>query len=135
MSIRVEEFTFDQGAWNGLIDLVNDCQQLSFLYLRYCDITQYDCNEWKGMRPIYFIVISNCNDADGRFCDQWKGSGDAMKNLFLPLSERACHITVMHQNSNIYSTGFTMTVDMEKYNDRHSHISVYSPFSLTDVEL
>jgi hypothetical protein len=90
----VQEVTFDQRVWNSLVELVNECTQLSFLHINRCGITHYDPDNWKGMRPFYCIQFSNCTDAEGRYCNRWRGR-DVMTKLCLPLLERVHELSVV----------------------------------------
>ena len=126
--VRVEEVTFDQDAWNLLIALVNGCKQLTFLCIHYCKITHYDANQWKGMRPIYSILISDCFDADNRHCRRWKGT-DVEEKLCQSLSERAHRVEVEYtlNKNRHFSMLFCRCVLLRKQNEKHANIPVFLP--------
>ncbi len=124
--IRVQDLTIDQAVWDALIDLVNNCEELSFLHLHECKIDRYDIEKWKRMRPIFSILISNCTDAEGRYCSQWKDT-DVMENLCQPLSEQACCLTVQYNYNKTYSTLHAACVPFTKINDRHKDVQIYDP--------
>ncbi len=99
---RMRSISIDRAIWNALIDLVNECKQLSFLHIDHCRIDDYNANGWSNLRPIYSILISNCADAESRYCGGWKDI-EPVKNLYHPLSKRACFLTVLYRYNKTFA--------------------------------